>query len=74
MSYEIDWIKSRSDLFPNKCAVIDSAMEDSWTYQELNERASRLAGFLLRRESEKATVLPYLLKIMSVILIFCLPA
>ncbi|RIW28430.1 long-chain fatty acid--CoA ligase [Bacillus salacetis] len=47
MSYEIDWVKSRSDLFPEKCAVIDSVTKDSWTYSELNERASRLAGLFL---------------------------
>ncbi|MGF2614751.1 long-chain fatty acid--CoA ligase [Rossellomorea vietnamensis] len=47
MSYEIDWVKSRSDLFPEKRAVIDSVTQDSWTYKELDERASRLAGLFL---------------------------
>ncbi|WP_456272333.1 class I adenylate-forming enzyme family protein [Bacillus sp. AK031] len=49
MSYEIDWIKSRSDLFPDKCAVIDSVTDDSWTYSQLDKRASRLAALFLEQ-------------------------
>ncbi|EDL63836.1 class I adenylate-forming enzyme family protein [Bacillus sp. SG-1] len=53
MSYEIDWVKSRAGLFPAKCAVIDSVTKDSWTYSELNERASRLAGLFLEQGVKK---------------------
>ncbi|WP_421383642.1 class I adenylate-forming enzyme family protein [Bacillus salacetis] len=53
VSYETDWVKSRSDLFPAKCAVIDSATKDSWTYSELEGRSSRLASLFLKQGVEK---------------------
>ncbi len=47
--YIRDWAARRAELSPNKLAVIDAATDARLTYQELNDRASRLANFLRRR-------------------------
>jgi fatty-acyl-CoA synthase len=46
MNWEADWLKGRQRLTPGKVAVIDADCGGQWTYQALNERASRLAARL----------------------------
>nr|WP_153737437.1 long-chain fatty acid--CoA ligase [Aquibacillus halophilus] len=43
----MDWIKSRSVLLPNKCAVIDTVSNNAWTYSQLNDRSAYLAEYFL---------------------------
>ena len=44
--YIRDWMARRAVLSPDKEAIIDAATGASLTYQQLNERATRLANFL----------------------------
>lgn len=44
--YIRDWMARRALLSPDNVAIIDAATGASLTYQELNERATRLANFL----------------------------
>jgi fatty-acyl-CoA synthase len=47
MSWEIDWLKKRARITPDRVAVVDGESKERWTYQSLNERAERLASYLL---------------------------
>lgn len=44
--YIRDWMARRALLSPDKAAIIDAATGASLSYQQLNERATRLANFL----------------------------
>ncbi|MCK1204314.1 AMP-binding protein [Streptococcus uberis] len=48
----VDWFKGRSQLLPDKIAVIDGQTERSYTYDELNQRAEKLAAYLLKQKIE----------------------
>ncbi|MFB6132169.1 MAG: class I adenylate-forming enzyme family protein [Halanaeroarchaeum sp.] len=41
-----DWLTIRRSATPNRTALIDAATDDRWTYRELDEVVSRLAGRL----------------------------
>ncbi|MGH9843328.1 MAG: acyl-CoA synthetase [Blastocatellia bacterium] len=47
--YVRDWMARRAVLSPDKAAIIDATTEATFTYRQLNERATRLANYL--RES-----------------------
>ncbi|MCD5325829.1 MULTISPECIES: class I adenylate-forming enzyme family protein [Pontibacillus] len=47
MRCELDWIKSRARLFPKDRAVVDSATRMEWTFEDINNRAEKLAAYLL---------------------------
>ncbi|WEG16279.1 long-chain fatty acid--CoA ligase [Alkalihalophilus pseudofirmus] len=53
MSWEQDWLCKRAQLTPWNIAIIDGSTKERWTYQELNERAERLAGMLQQRGIKK---------------------
>lgn len=44
--YIRDWLARRAILSPDKTAIIDATTGASFTYQQLNERATRLANYL----------------------------
>src|SRR5215210_5435873 len=44
--YVRDWMAQRAMISPDKRAIVDAATGAHLTYQELNERATRLANFL----------------------------
>ncbi len=41
-----DWLVKRSEICPNKTALIDADNNEELTYRELNDRADKLAGYL----------------------------
>ncbi|MFP5261717.1 MAG: acyl-CoA synthetase [Blastocatellia bacterium] len=47
--YVRDWMARRAVFSPGKAAVIDAATGSTFSYRELNERATRLANFLRER-------------------------
>ncbi|HEX8089686.1 MAG TPA: AMP-binding protein, partial [Blastocatellia bacterium] len=47
--YVRDWMARRAMFSPGKVAVIDAATGSTFSYHELNERATRLANFLRER-------------------------
>jgi fatty-acyl-CoA synthase len=47
--YVRDWMARRAAAAPGKLAVIDAATGSTFTYSQLNERATRLANFLRAR-------------------------
>ncbi|MGP4108080.1 class I adenylate-forming enzyme family protein [Virgibacillus sp. L01] len=53
MHCALDWFQSRVDLFPEKKAVVDAKTNQSWTYKQLNERAERLAQYLIENDIQK---------------------
>lgn len=46
MRWELDWLENRARLSPNKNAVILEDNNMKWTYRELNNRSSSVAGWL----------------------------
>ncbi len=53
MNYN-NWLKKRERYAPQKEAVIDTKTGDRYTYQELNQKANRLAGYLQQECGLKA--------------------
>lgn len=49
----INWINNRAKLFPNDIAIIDADSTKKFTYEEMNERAKRLARFLYAKGVRK---------------------
>ncbi|WP_047983106.1 class I adenylate-forming enzyme family protein [Ornithinibacillus californiensis] len=47
MHANMDWLQSRVNISPDRIAVVDAATDDSWTYNELHERANKIANFFL---------------------------
>jgi fatty-acyl-CoA synthase len=47
--YVRDWMARRAAFSPDKLAVIDAATGSAFSYDQLNERATRLANFLRER-------------------------
>ncbi len=45
--FHFDWLKRHADRSPGKLAVVDVHSGRQWTYAQLNERANRLAHFLI---------------------------
>jgi fatty-acyl-CoA synthase len=46
VSSEIEWLEHRARLTPNRTAVIDGETGEHWNYDEMNQRACRLAKHL----------------------------
>lgn len=46
MGWVVDWLESRSRLTPERTAVVDAETGHRWNYQDMNERACRLAAWL----------------------------
>jgi fatty-acyl-CoA synthase len=44
--WDLDWIEKRSQLTPDKIAVIDGESNKRWSYKELNQRSHSFACFL----------------------------
>ncbi|MEH7179091.1 acyl-CoA synthetase [Neobacillus vireti] len=53
MRWELDWLDNRARLSPNKQAIIDEDTNKTWTYQEINTRASSVAGWLKEQGVKK---------------------
>lgn len=53
MQANINWFESRMVLSPDNTAVIDSKTKVSWTYADLNDRANKLAAYLVDRGLKK---------------------
>src|SRR5690625_1585249 len=53
MQANINWFESRVNLAPFDTAIVDSKTNDSWTYQDLNQRAGMLANYLLKQGIQK---------------------
>jgi fatty-acyl-CoA synthase len=53
VSWDLDWIEKRSQITPEKTAVIDKDSNHRWSYRELNQRAHSLACFLKEAGIEK---------------------
>ena len=49
MLRELDWIASRARLYPNDPAVILSETDETFTYQEIDDRAARLSRFFIQK-------------------------
>ncbi|KGP71084.1 long-chain fatty acid--CoA ligase [Pontibacillus yanchengensis Y32] len=45
MKCEVDWIEGRARLYPNAVGVVDADTGESWTFEQLNNRAIRLASY-----------------------------
>lgn len=45
----LDWIKVRSLLTPNRTALVDPLKNNEWTYKEVNVRAENLAHYLKKK-------------------------
>ncbi|WP_174496892.1 class I adenylate-forming enzyme family protein [Salirhabdus euzebyi] len=50
---ELDWINSRARLFPHDEAIVDAELNDSWSFQQLNERAILIATFFREKGVKK---------------------
>lgn len=46
MSWEADWLESRSRLTPKKTAIVDGATGQRWTYEQMYRRVNRLSKHL----------------------------
>ncbi|KYD08760.1 AMP-binding protein [Caldibacillus debilis] len=46
MTWQTDWISSRSRLTPESTAVIDGETGERWSFRQLESRAAQLAGYL----------------------------
>lgn len=46
----IDWFKGRAQLLPDKNAVIDGKTKQTYTYDEMNQRAEKLAAYLRQQQ------------------------
>ncbi|MHA6250510.1 class I adenylate-forming enzyme family protein [Oceanobacillus sp. CAU 1775] len=49
----MNWFESRVQLSPKKIAIIDSATNESWTYEELFERVKKTASYFQTKGIEK---------------------
>ncbi len=49
MSWDVDWLKKRARITPDRVAVVDGETKERWTYDQLNERAERHAFLLLEK-------------------------
>lgn len=47
MIWEVDWLKNRARITPNRIAVVDGDTKERWTYAQLNERANHLVVYFL---------------------------
>jgi fatty-acyl-CoA synthase len=47
MSWEVDWLKNRARITPNRIAVVDGDTKKRWTYAQINDRANYLAAYLI---------------------------
>ncbi len=47
MSWEVDWLKNRARITPNRIAVVDGDTKECWNYTQLNDRAEHLAAYFL---------------------------
>src|SRR5690625_4828091 len=56
----INWINNRAKLFPNDIAIIDADSTEKFTYEEMNERAKRLARFLYAKGVRKGDRIAHL--------------
>jgi fatty-acyl-CoA synthase len=45
VSWEIDWLKNRAQMTPNKRAVVDGETKETWNYSQINIRANGLASY-----------------------------
>lgn len=46
----IDWLKGRSRLLPTKVAVIEAESGQEWSYSAMNQRAEKLAAYLIHHQ------------------------
>ncbi|MDQ0975430.1 fatty-acyl-CoA synthase [Neobacillus niacini] len=53
MRWELDWLENRARLSPNKIAVILEDNNMKWTYRELNNRSTSVAGWLKNKGVKK---------------------
>ncbi|PLS01157.1 AMP-binding protein [Neobacillus cucumis] len=53
MRWELDWLEHRARLTPSKNAIIDEETNKSWTFEELDKRASAIASWLYARGARK---------------------
>ncbi|NYE03916.1 fatty-acyl-CoA synthase [Bacillus niacini] len=53
MRWELDWLENRARLSPNKNAVILEDNNMKWTYRELNNRSTSVAGWLKNQGVKK---------------------
>jgi fatty-acyl-CoA synthase len=51
--WDLDWIEKRSQLTPDKIAVIDGELNNRWSYHEINQRAHSFASFLVKEGIKK---------------------
>jgi fatty-acyl-CoA synthase len=51
--YALDWMNKRSAITPNKIAISDFLSKEEWTFQEVNQRATSMANFLLNNDISK---------------------
>jgi fatty-acyl-CoA synthase len=51
--WELDWIESRARLTPNATAVVDGEDHEAWSYKDLNDRAEKVASWLLNEGVRK---------------------
>lgn len=55
MRWDLDWIEKRSQLTPDRIAVVDGDTNHRWTYKELNQRAHTLAKYLEEQGVQKGS-------------------
>lgn len=53
MGCTVDWFEKRSRLTPEHIAIVDSDTGHRWSYQEIEQRALRLASFLRKQGVNK---------------------
>lgn len=46
MSWEIDWLKNRARITPERRAIVDGETKESWNYSQINNRANAIANYL----------------------------
>ncbi|RDW20212.1 long-chain fatty acid--CoA ligase [Oceanobacillus arenosus] len=45
MDYNINWFENRVKLTPNAVAIIDSDTDDAWTYEQLQQRVTKMVNY-----------------------------
>ncbi|WP_147533165.1 acyl-CoA synthetase [Bacillus marasmi] len=53
MRWEMDWIDNRARLTPNRVAIIDADTNETYTYRNINMRASALASWFIENGVKK---------------------
>ncbi|MBY0121079.1 long-chain fatty acid--CoA ligase [Bacillus sp. S/N-304-OC-R1] len=53
MGWELDWLENRARLSPASVAIIEADKNQSWTYNEVNERAIAVASWLYNQGVKK---------------------